>query len=100
MPTLKFTHKWNKGDILTPPSTPGYFVQVRDVVVKDNQVQYEVDEIGSMNSLMIPAERLEQFFRKPTRAEAKLVDELINPPEPEDPNFDKNGFPIYRPPHI
>ncbi|WP_156516585.1 hypothetical protein [Paraburkholderia caribensis] len=86
--------------ILAYPSSPGSFVQVWERNESTEGMFYVVADLDGMNTRRLSAADAHQYYRPPTRGEQKLVNEILFPPEPEDPNFDKEGRPIIRPDYI
>lgn len=100
MPQMKFPHHWSKGQCLTHVSTPGSFFRIQEVRVDRNEVIYDLHVIGTFEVISSPASDVEAHYRLLTSAEYRMMDQRENPSEPEDPDFDPDGFPIYRPDHI
>jgi hypothetical protein len=95
MPRLPHNFKVTKGQWLTPPSTPGYFVEVKDFKVDFGKAYYVVEELEGSAWREIELAFFEQYYRPVTRWERKIANDIVDPPPPKDPDFDEDGFPTF-----
>ncbi|WP_227242491.1 hypothetical protein [Paraburkholderia caribensis] len=88
--------KWKVGDRIFNSGAPGLFYQI-DEITGTTAI---VHEAGDFAPITFELSYLDAHYRKLNGGQQRRFDELENPEEPSDPNFDRNGFPNYRPPHI
>lgn len=90
---------------LTEGGCPSTYCKIADntgCAIKNGQIQgiYKVRYSGGDKDIEIPAEELHRLYRKSDAWEKKNAARINDPEEPNEPNFDDKGMPIYKPDHI
>jgi hypothetical protein len=96
--------RFAEGSSVTRFNPPGAYAtvvnQITVITGDKTSYFYELNIADVFDWVKVPADVVHAQYMETPDALRQVADNAFDPPEPQDPNADQDGFPIYKPDHI
>lgn len=93
---MKKDFKWKVGDQLSKGGAPSEHCEVKEITENHTTKErfYVIHDAGAPDWRTVTAHELETYWVRSKAYQKRLANDLNDPPEPQDPDFDEDGMPI------